>query len=270
METLALCALALGASGGAAGVLAGLLGIGGGLVTVPVLYEVFTVLNVPPAARMTLAVGTSLATIVVTGTRSAVAHARRNAVAWPLVRAWAAPVMGGAILGGTLGGAIDGRALGALFATVALIFAARMVFASDRVISAASLPGEPWRAAMGTGIGAVASLMGIGGGLVSVPLLRHRGFAPRSAVATAAAVGVLVAVPGAVSYALSDIPAADTPPLTVGAVNLLGFVILAPASILGAPWGARLAHTIPSRWLNRVFAMFLLVVATRLLAGVVW
>lgn len=266
---LALLAGAMLVGGLLAGFVAGLLGVGGGIVAVPALFQAFSFLGVESGVRMHLAVGTSLATIVMTSLFSARAHYRRGAVDTGLLRLWAGPVVGGVVAGSAVSGIVSGAALSAVFAVVAAVVAVHMAAFHERVRIAAALPARAATAAMGAVVGLISSMMGIGGGTLSVPLLSLFSYPIRGAVGTAAAVGLLIAVPGTLGFAVSGLDIAGRPPGSLGYVNLIGFAAVVPASMLAAPWGAAAAHRIPPPLLRRAFAAFLLLTAARLLFDVV-
>lgn len=255
---------ALLGAGVVAGVMAGLLGIGGGIVIVPILYHLFAALGVDEAVRMHMAVGTSLATIVPTAVSSIRAHARRGAVDFDLLRLWAPAVFVGVVIGTALSGAISGNALSAVFAVVALLVAVRMSLRDASIQIADQLPGRVGQSAMGTVVGTLSAMMGIGGGTLTVPLLSSFSFPMQRAVGTAAAVGLVIALPGAVGFVLTGWGVPDRPPLSLGYVNLIGAVLIVPCTVLMAPVGARLAHAISPLALKRVFAVFLLFTSLRM------
>lgn len=262
-DLLPLAALLL-ATGLLAGTLAGLLGVGGGIVIVPVLYHGFASLGIDEAVRMHLAVGTSLATIVFTALRSVRAHHARGAVESALLRAWALPVLAGVALGIVVAGAVSGAALAAVFASVALAVAFHMAFGREAWRLADAPPQGLARAALGGAIGLLSVLMGLGGGTLGVPLLTLLGVPIRRAVGTAAGLGLLVGIPGAIGLALAGWGAPGRPPFSLGYVNGVGFALITPATVLAAPWGARLAHSIPRPALRRIFAVFLAATSLRM------
>ncbi|NBC33415.1 MAG: TSUP family transporter [Alphaproteobacteria bacterium] len=252
-----------------AGVLAGLLGVGGGIIIVPALFQLFAFMDVDLAVRMHLAVGTSLSTIIVTSISSLRSHSQRGAVDWQLLRSFGPSVAVGVITGTAIAGVVSGAALTAVFAVMALIVAWYMGFAPDDLRFARELPGGARRAAIGGVIGAISAMVGIGGGSLTVPTLVLCNYPIRQAVGTAAAVGLIIAIPGTAGFMLSGLDAEGLPPLSVGYVNLVGFAILVPVTWVAAPWGARLAHWIRPRLLRLCFAGFLFVVSIRLFASLV-
>ena len=255
--------LALGAI---AGVLAGLLGVGGGLVLVAALAWLLPAQGlVPPEAAMHAALATSLASIVFTAMSSARAHAKHGSVLWPTV-AWMVP---GMLVGGWLGSRVavglDGVWLRWGVAIYCLIAAAQMILSRPRDAGDASIvPRGPWLTAAGGGIGAVSSLVGIGGGSMTVPLLTWRGVVPVRAVGTSSACGVFIGLASALGYAFNA-PAGALPSHAIGYVYLPAAICVAIASVLAAPLGTRIAHAISGPMLKRVFALFLLVVGASFL-----
>jgi len=257
-------ALALVAAGIVAGTVAGLLGVGGGIVIVPVLYHVFSALDVDPAVLMHLAVGTSLATIIPTAIVSARAHRRRGAVDAALLRAWAPGLIAGVVVGGLAAGPLKGSVLTAVFAVIALAVAAHMAFVSADFRVAPSPPGGPGRHVLSFLIGGCSALMGIGGGTLSVPVLTALGTPIHRAVGTAAAIGIVIAVPGTAAFIYGGLGVAGRPPASLGYVSLIGFALIVPATMLTAPLGARLAHWLAVAGLKRAFAAFLALTSARM------
>ncbi|HNR21701.1 MAG TPA: sulfite exporter TauE/SafE family protein [Steroidobacteraceae bacterium] len=268
MEALPAFALALAGTGLVAGLIAGLLGVGGGIVIVPVLDAVLIGAGVAPEWSMNVAVATSLATIVPTSIASARAHHARGAVNWPLARRWGGPIVAGAFVGGLLAARASSAGLAALFGIVAAVVATRMFLPFDHLRLAPSPPRGLPGAATGTGIGALSAMLGIGGGTLAVPALTLAGEPIHRAVATAAFFGLLVSGPGTLAYLLA-LPAAELPPGTVGLVNLPGVALIALATIVTVPLGARIAHALGPRALSMAFGAFLLMVAARMLWRVI-
>lgn len=262
-QLLTLAALLL-AAGAVAGVTAGLLGVGGGIVLVPVLWHLFTGLGVDEAIRMHLAVGTSLVTIVATSASSVRAHHRRGAVDLALLRSWGPWIFLGVLAGTVLASYARGPVLTLVFASVALVVALYMGLARQEWRLANRLPEGAPKAALAGAIGTISAMMGIGGGTLGVPILTLCGYPIHRAVGTAAAIGFIIGVPGAAGFAVSGWGTPDLPPLSAGYVNLLGFALIFPTSTLLAPYGARLAHSLNTRVLRRVFAVFLGVTAVRM------
>jgi len=259
-----LFALALLLTGCFSGFLAGLLGVGGGIVVVPVLFQIFTSLDVADAVRMHLAVGTSLATIIVTSLASVRAHWRRGAVDLDLLRRWGPGIFVGVVAGTIVAGFVDGAVLTAVFAVVALVVALNMALARPSFRLAERVPHGLAATPIPLGIGFVSTLMGIGGGTLSVPILSLCGYPIHRAVGTASAVGFIIGVPGAIGFVIGGWGEAGLPPGSLGYVSLIGLGLILPTSMLFAPLGARAAHALPVRGLKRVFAFFLAVTAIRM------
>ncbi|HAC57541.1 MAG TPA: hypothetical protein DCF73_04185 [Rhodobiaceae bacterium] len=247
-----------------AGVLAGLLGVGGGIVIVPVLYQVFTLLGIDEAVRMHLAVGTSLGTIVLTSIRSVRAHAKKGAVDWDLLKSWAAPILIGVTIGTLVAAYVSGDALTGVFATIALLVAANLAFGKESWRLGTALPGKPVQYSVAGVIGALSALMGIGGGTFAVSFMTLYGRNPREAVATSSGMGVLIAIPAVVGFVWAGWNDPLLPPFSLGYVNLVGMALIAPLSVLAAPWGAAIAHAISHKALIRAFAFFLAVTSVQM------
>ncbi|WP_413697805.1 sulfite exporter TauE/SafE family protein [Pseudovibrio sp. SPO723] len=245
------------ATGVIAGIVAGLLGVGGGIVIVPVLYYMFTALQVDPSVIMHVAVGTSLATIIATGTSSARAHYRRGGVDMDLLKRWGAPIAVGVVAGSVVSGLVSGAVLTAVFGVVALLVAFNMAFRQNAASLADGLPGTPVKELLGFVIGGFSVMMGIGGGTLSVPILTLYSYPIRKAVGTASAIGLIIAIPGTLAAIYFGMGVPGRPPFSLGYVNLIGLGLIIPASTLSAPLGAKLAHTIPPKLLKALFAMFL-------------
>ncbi len=262
---IALLILGLLAAGLIAGFLAGLLGIGGGGVMVPVLYEVFRVLDIDPAIRMHLVLGTTLAVIVPTSLKSFAGHRARGSVDMALLKLVAPYVVVGVILGAVTVKSVSGEVLKWVWVTAATIIAVKMALGREDWRISDHLPPSPWPQAGGLLVGFISTLMSIGGATFVVPLLTLFGKPILQAVSTAAGVGPLIAIPGVIGYMWAGWGAEDLPPLSIGYVNLIAAVIVAPLSVLAAPYGVRLAHRIPRRTLELAFAAFLGTISIRFL-----
>lgn len=260
---------ALIATGCFSGFLAGLLGVGGGIVIVPVLFHVFDVFGVDPSVRMQVAVGTSLATIIPTSIVSARSHWRKGTVDRALVQRMAPMTFVGVIIGTALASWVSGQVLVAVFASVALLVAIKMALGPDWFALGDGLPGRLGTGAMSTIIGGISAMMGIGGGTLTVPLLSLFKYPIHSAVGTASALGLIISVPGAIGFAIAGYNDPALPAFSLGYVNLAGFLTIVPTSILAAPWGARAAHATSRAWLSRAFAFFLVITAIKLFAGLI-
>jgi uncharacterized membrane protein YfcA len=262
---LALLGATLLAAGLVAGTLAGLLGVGGGIVVVPVLYHGFSVLGVDPDVRTHVAVATSLATVAVTAFRSARSHHELGAVDTRILADWIPAVVVGSALGTALVAALGGRALTGVFATIAMLVSLHMAFGRNSWRIADAPPRGPASWPLAGAVGFVSVMMGLGGGTVGVPTLTLLGAPMRRAIATAAGLGSAIAIPGAIGLALAGIGVAGRPPGCIGYLNLFGFALIVPTTWLTAPLGARFAHAVSQRTLRRGFAFFLALVALRML-----
>jgi len=267
---IALLAAGIIAGGIVAGILAGLFGVGGGGVIVPVLYEIFRIAGVPDSVRMQLCIGTSLAIIVPTTLRSYRAHKTRGFVLPEVMRLWTLPSMAGVAVGSVLAAFAPGDTFKATFVVIASVIAAKFLVGGERWVVGTELPGTATMRGYGFVIGLASSLMGIAGGsLVTMALTLYR--KPiHNAVATAAGLGVPITVAGTIGYVLAGLPhLALLPPLSVGFVSVIGFVLFAPLSSWVAPFGARLAYRLPKRKLEVGFGLFLLLVAARFMVSLV-
>ncbi len=268
LTELAELALALVVVGCLSGFLAGLLGIGGGIVVVPALYFVLTAFGIAPDVQAHVAVGTSLATIIPTSILSMRTHYTKGAVDTDLLRRWALPVALGVLCGIAIAASVKGATLTAVFGVVAAIVSAHMALTPEGTHLVAELPKAPMLQLLGFGIGGLSTLMGIGGGTLSVPVLSLCNFPTRRAVGTASVIGLIIALPGALGFIWSGWNATGLPPLSLGYVWLIGFALIVPSSILFAPYGARTAHTINVVWLRKTFALFLGLTALKMLYAV--
>lgn len=255
---------AMVATGLIAGVLAGLFGIGGGIVIVPVLESALGFVGVDPAIRMHCAVATSLATIIPTSVSSARAHHVRGAVDIVIVRRWSVYVLIGALAGAWVASGLHSRTLALVFATLALIVAIKMVLLPTTRNITDRVPAGPAVAIIPASIGALSSMMGIGGGTFSVMTLSLFGEPIHKAVGTSALLGLMIAIPGTAAYVLAGWGDPRLPPVSLGFVNALGFALIAPVTWLVAPVGARIAHAFSEKKLAIAFGIFLVIVAARL------
>jgi uncharacterized protein len=253
------------------GILAGLFGIGGGAVIVPVLYEVFRVLGVPEEVRMQLCVGTSLAIIVPTNIRSYLAHRARNMVLPDVLRQWAVPSVIGVAVGALAAAVAPAAWFRLAFVVIASLIAVKLLLGRESWRVSDQLPSGIAMRAYGFLVGLASSLMGVSGGSVANAILTLHGKSIHNAVATSAGLGVPITIAGTVGYVLAGLPhQALLPPLSLGYVSLVGFAVMAPVASLTASYGARLAHRLPKRTLEIAFGLFLLAAAVRFLLTLVW
>ncbi|MEE2944217.1 MAG: sulfite exporter TauE/SafE family protein [Pseudomonadota bacterium] len=269
-ETTLLIQLAVGllVTGALAGVLAGLLGVGGGIVIVPVLFLLFDFLQVPQEVAMHLAVGTSLCTIIPTSISSARSHYRRGAIDVSLLKRWAPLIFVGALVGGLLSKVLNAEVLTLIFGFVALAVAINMAIPKTLVVSEALPSGVVGAGAVPVGIGGFSALMGIGGGTLSVPVLSAFSFPVHRAVATASAFGLVIAVPAVYGFIWSGLNVDGRPPYSFGYVSVPAAVLIFSVSVLTAPLGSKLAHSLNPARLKLAFALFLFLTALRMLWSV--
>jgi uncharacterized protein len=266
---LALLVAAVAGGGVITGLMAGLFGIGGGAVIVPVLYEVFGVLGVPEDVRMQLCIGTSFAVIIPTTFRSWFAHRSRNAGLKDVVRSWTLPAIAGVVTGVAVASVAPAAVFKAAFAVVTGVIAVKLLFGRDSWRLADDLPRGPAQLPFGYLIGLASSLMGVSGGAITNVIMMLYGKPIHTAVATAAGLGVPIAIVGTIGFMFAGLPHQnETPPLSIGYVSLIGFAVMAPLSSYVAAFGARLAHKIPRRRLETMLGLYLAAVAARfLIAG---
>ena len=259
-------AAAVIAAGIVTGLLAGLFGIGGGAVIVPVLFEAFRLAGVPEEVRMQLCVGTSLAIIVPTTVRSYLAHRARGLVIPEVMRLWALPAVFGVAIGSVAAAFAPADLFKAAFVLIVGLIAAKLLLGRDSWVLGEALPGRAAMAGYGFLVGLGSSLMGISGGSLVTAILTLYRRSIHSAVATASGIGVPITLAGTIGYCLAGLRYQSLlPPLSVGFVSVIGLALIAPISSYVAPLGARLAHAASKRRLEIGFGIFLLLAATRFL-----
>ena len=263
MMLLAAMAGLLLALGAFAGVLAGLLGVGGGIILVPAFFYVFSALGFDSPQLMQLCLGTSLATIIVTSVRSVMAHHKKGAVDWPILRAWAVGIAIGATIGVFIAASLRSEMLQAIFVVLAIVVGLYMTVGRDHWRLGQQMPTGIVRVILSPVLGFLSVLMGIGGGSFGVPTMTLFNVAIHRAVATAAGFGIIIAVPSVIGFLLVDVAVA--PPFTVGSVNFLAFGLIVAMTLITAPWGAALAHKMDPKPLKRLFGVFLILVALNML-----
>jgi len=251
-------------AGAFAGVLAGLLGVGGGIVVVPALYHIFSYLDVADEVRMHLAVGTSLATIIPTSIRSVMAHHHRGSFDRGLFNQWVPGIVIGVLLGTWLANLAEFQTLTLIFASVALLVALYMALGSPAWKLRDGLPPNPLNSLIAAIVGAISAMMGIGGGTLSVPTLNLCGVPIHRSVGTAAGFGLVIAIPGTLGFMIGGWTNAALPDFSLGFVNWLGFLLIAPMTVLTVPFGAKLAHSLSQTGLKRAFALFLGITSLRM------
>lgn len=261
-ELIWLVAMMLG-GGLVMGVLAGLLGIGGGGIMVPILYELFTAIGVDEAVRMHVCVGTSLAVIMPTSLRSFFLHKSKGAVDMDIVSSMAISVVLGVVVGALIARYSNNTILTAIWAGAATLMSLKLYFGRESWKLGEDIPGNPWRAMYGLFIGAISTLMSIGGGAFITMMMTLYGRPIHQAVGTSSGFGPLIAIPGTLGFIWAGWGMSGTPPFSLGYVSLLSVLIIVPVSVLAAPLGVRVAHGISRRKLELAFATFLALVALR-------
>jgi len=267
---LAWLALAIVAGGLVTGILAGLFGIGGGAIIVPVLYEVFRVIGVPEEVRMQLCIGTSLAIIVPTTIRSYYAHREKGLAVQGIVRLWWLPALLGVGVGSIIAAFAPPAVFKLAFVVLASAIAGKLLFGRESWRLGDDLPPGPFGRALGFLVGLASALMGVSGGSMSNMILTLYGKTIHQAVATSAGLGVPISIAGTIGYMAAGLPQQSLlPPLSIGFVSLIGVALMAPVSSFTASYGVRLAHWLPKRRLEVAFGIFLLLVSLRFIASLI-
>ena len=271
LSELLLLAAAIIVGGVVAGLLAGLFGVGGGVIVVPVLYEVLRLLGVPDAVHMQLCIGTSLAIMVPTNIRSYLTHRSTGAVLTDVVWQWTPGVIVGIAIGSAIATAAPSTVFKIAFIVIAALIAGKLLFARQSWRLGDDLPKHRLTRLYGLAVGLMASLTGVSGGSLCTMVLTLYGKPIHQAVATSAAIVVPIAIAGTLGYIVAGLPhQAQLPPLSIGFVSLIGFALMAPVSSVTASYGARMAHALSRRALELAFGLFLLVASLRFLASLVW
>lgn len=261
---LVMAALLL-AIGGVAGVIAGLLGVGGGIVLVPAFLYAFTTLGYDGPMIMQVCLATSLATIAATSARSVRGHHAKGAVDWDILRGWAPGIAIGSIVGVVAASGLKSTVLMIVFGVLGSLVGLYIAFGRDNWKLGERMPTGLGRAITGPVIGFLSVLMGIGGGSFGVPLMRLHGVPIHRAIGTASGFGMVIAVPSVIGFLLTGWGTPGRPPLTLGMVNLPAFVLVVGTTMITTPWGVRLAHAMNAKPLKRVFGGFLIIVALNML-----
>jgi uncharacterized protein len=260
--------VALLVGGVISGILAGLFGVSGGSVIVPVLYEGFRILGVPEDVRLQLCLGTSIAIVVPTTIRSYLAHRAKGAVIPGVIRQWVLPAIIGVAGSSVVAAFAPAEVLKIAFIVIATFIALKLFFGGERWNLGTDLPGPRPMALYGFAIGFCGPLMGVSGGAISTIVLTLYGKRIHNAVATSSGIAVPVSIAGAIGFIIAGWPhEAQLPPFSLGFVSLIGLVVVAPLASFVAPYGAHLAHRLPRRTLEIAFGAFLQLVALRFLVS---
>ena len=246
------------------GFMAGLLGVGGGIIMVPALYFAFETLNFDPSTIMHLSLGTSLAIIIPTSIMSTKTHMQYDAVDFKLIKSFGLFVAGGVLLGTVFASNLETPKLVLIFSVFAFCVGLFFIFFREKLGETPRDIPLKIKSFIGTCIGFISVPLGIGGGSISVPFMRLFGYSIRNAIGTSAAIGFVISVVGAITMSLSGSMFDDVnSPLSIGYVNIPGFLVFVPVTIIMAPIGARLVHKIEKKLLSRIFGCFLIVIAIR-------
>lgn len=258
--------LMLFAIGAVGGFLSGLLGVGGGILFVPALFFAISAMGFDQTHAMHMAIGTSLAIVLATGSTAAFAHFRRGSVDMDRVRVWGPYIVGGVVAGAFLAALVDGDFLKGVFACMTFAIAVYMALGRDRAAGEAVREiSIDVQKGFCVAIGVVASMIGIGGAIMTIPFMSYLGMPIQRAIGTGSALGILISLPGSISYALAGLShAPELPPYSVGYVSLPALLFIIPTSILLAPVGVDAGHTLPKYMLRRVFAVVLMIVSIRM------
>lgn len=253
------------AAGLVGGVLAGLLGVGGGIVIVPVLEFALGIVDVDPSIRMHIAVATSLATIIFTSISSARAHHKKGAIDVGLVKSWGAAILIGSAFGTWVASQLDSSVLAGIFGVIALLVSVKMMLPIKVVADGAQATRSTFFFSLPSSVGLLSSMMGIGGGTLSVPILTLLKHPVHRAVGTSALFGLLISVPATIGYMVNGQGVEGLPFGSIGFVNLIGLICISPLTILSAPLGVKMAHNLSQKHLSALFGFFLCIVAVRMI-----
>ena len=252
------------------GLIAGLFGVGGGIVIVPILFWIFTSLNFPNEILMHMAIGSSLATIIPTSISSARAHYHRGSIEIDIIKKWAPGIFLGAIIGGLSGKYFSVNELKYLFASIAFFVALNMFFKEHLRLGNCLPKSRLLNIVISSLIGFVSSLMGVGAGTIGVPTLVALSVPIHKAIGTAAALGLFIAVPATLGLAFSGFNVPNRPPMSIGYVNLIAFFIMFPLTVFFAPIGVKFAHRINQRLLKIIFGIFLIITSVKMLSSLIF
>ncbi len=271
LNELIVLAAAIVAGGVVAGLLAGVFGVGGGVIVVPVLYEIFRLFGVRDAVLMQLCIGTSLAIMIPTNIRSYVTHRSKGSVLTDVVRQWTPALLVGIAIGSGIATVAPSPVFKIAFVVIAAIIAGKLLFGQQSWRLGDDLPKHPLARLYGLAVGLMASLTGVSGGSLCTIVLTLYGKPIHQAVATSAGIVVPIALAGTVGYMIAGLPhQAEVPPLSIGFVSLIGFALMAPVSSFTASYGARIAHALSRRTLEVAFGLFMLAASLRFLVSLVW
>ena len=243
---------------------AGLLGIGGGLILVTLMVYLFTVQGFPEDRILHIALGTSIASIVFTSISSLRAHHRHGAVRWDIVRAAVPGLIMGTLLGTVVADSLKSKYL-AIFFVIFVYYSAVQMFLNAKPKPSRQLPGKVGLSLAAVIVGIVSALVGVGGGVMTIPLMSLCNVPMRNAIGTSAALGLPIAIAGAAGFIATGIGKDHLPPYSVGYVYVPALIGIVIGTLVTVPWGARMAHSMPVPRLKKIFAVILFILATRML-----
>lgn len=253
------------ATGTAGGFLSGLLGVGGGIIFVPALVMILPALGVPPEHIMHVAVGSSLGMVLLTGTTSARGHHKRDSVEVDLLKSWLPFIVFGVAAGSYFASSVDGMILKKLFAVVTAVLTVYMVFGKEKVAAGSYQLSNLVQGILCFLIGAISALMGIGGAILAVPMMSYMGISVHRAVGTGAAMSIVISLPATFLYIMTGWMHRDVLPVwSLGYVDLLAVLLIAPVSMFMVPFGVKMSHHLPRPVLRRIFAAMLVVVTVKM------
>ena len=257
-------ALIISLSGFIAGFIAGLLGVGGGIVIVPVLYHFLSLLGVPSEIVMHISVATSLAVIIPTGWRSYKSHKENNNIDYYVLKSWLLPTIIGSIIGAIIAGLISGFWLTFIFAFIAFFVSVNLFINKDKIKIRDNIPTGLFGFLIPLSVGSLSSMLGIGGGTFNVSLMTLFGKSIHKAVGTASGLGFYLAIPGTIFFIITGWNIDSLPIGSLGYVSIIGVILIAPISSFSAPFGARYANNLDNKILTNIFAIFLLFTSARM------
>lgn len=256
--------------GGLTGFLAGMLGIGGGIILVPCLYYMFGYLAFPQGELMHMAIGTSHAIMVATALSSSRAHWKRGNVDTFLLRGIGPGIICGVVAATFMADNLDGTALKMLFSAIIAVLAVIMMVDAEKFRILRKSPGRTAHSAAGFIIGGIAAILGIGGAVLSVPYMTQCHASIRQAVGTASALGLFITLPAMLGFIIIGLDVPDALPYSIGYINLPAWALIAPFSVLCAPWGTKIAHNLPVARLRHIFAFVMILVSAHMLFDVLY
>ncbi|MAD91139.1 MAG: hypothetical protein CMQ54_00175 [Gammaproteobacteria bacterium] len=264
IDSLIIFGIAMLITGSVAGVLAGLFGIGGGIVIVPVLEIILEIIGIDSSIRMHISIATSLAIIIPTSISSARNHYRHRAIDFKIIKSWTPFILFGALFGAWIASQVHSQVLAIIFAGISMLIALKMIFFTENRALTENIPINPFINLVPTSIGCLSSMMGIGGGTFSVMVLTLFNQSIHRAIGTAALLGLIISLPGTFGFIVAGWDDPRLPEMSLGYVNLIGFALISPMSALTAPVGVKVAYLFSENKLSKLFGLLLILIALRL------